>query len=130
MIFFQDIIPSVITPDLTVKIMKIFEQGDLNRESNYYCINILCKEFERIEMLLIQSRLVDEMILNRCIKNVVFEGNKLLNDAINHCSFDLVEMDFVKIKFHECFELFLQTILNCNCVSSIFIQKKNYFNIT
>lgn len=111
--------PSIITPELTAKVMKSFESCKMAQEWKFYCINILMQEFGRVERLLISSDLIQEMILSRCVKNVIFNDDGLLNQAMKHCSLTTDETATLKVAYQSGFEQFLATILTENCVQFV-----------
>lgn len=120
-IFFQSVtFPSIITPELTVQIMQLFESCDIPVEWKYYCINILMQEFGHIERLMIQSDSIQEIILNKCVKNVILNDDGLLNQAAKHCPLTSDEISALKIAYQRSFERFLGTILIENCVRFTF----------
>lgn len=110
--------PSIITPDLTVQIMQLFKTCEIAEHWKYFCINILMQEFGRIEQLLINSDLVQEMMLNNCVKNVILHSDRLLNRAAKHCSLTTEEITALKVAYQRSFDHFLETILSENSVMS------------
>lgn len=110
--------PSIITPDLTVQIMQLFKTCEIAEHWKYFCINILMQKFGRIEQLLINSDLVQEMMLNNCIKNVILHADRLLNRAAKHCSLTTEKITALKVAYQRSFDHFLETILSQNSVMS------------
>lgn len=110
--------PSIITSDLTVQIMQLFKTCEIAEEWKYYCINTLVQEFGRIERLLIKSDLIQEIILNKCVKNVILHDDGLLNQAAKHCSLKTEEIAALKVTYQLSFERFLSSILAENTVMS------------
>lgn len=108
--------PSIITPEFTVQIMQLFQTCEIAEEWKYYCINILMQEFGRIERLLVISDLQQEIILSRCVKNVILHDDRLLNQAAKHCSLGIEEIVELKSAYQQCFERFLGVILTETCV--------------
>lgn len=111
--------PSIITSDLIVQIMQLFQTCEIAEEWKYYCINILVQEFGRIERLLIKSDLIQEIILNKCVKNVILHDNGLLNQAAKHCSLKTEEIAALKVTYQLSFERFLSSILAENTVMAL-----------
>lgn len=119
-IFIQSVtFPSIVTPDLSVQIMQLFETCEIAEQWKYYCINILIQEFGRIERLLINSDLIQEIVLNKSVKNVILHDDGLLSKASKHCSLTSDEIGALKDAYQRSFDHFVRTILKENCVRSV-----------
>lgn len=108
--------PSVITPDLTVEVRQLFETCEIPEKWKFYCLNRLMQEFGRIEKMLIRSDLLREMVLNGCVKNVIYKDDGWLNQSAKYCSLTTDEIAELKVVYRLSFEQFLGRVLTENCV--------------
>lgn len=108
---------SILNPKFIRTIEKIFKTCTIERIWKFYCINKLLKEFERIENILITSEIIYEMILNNRISNVIINEEKLINDAMHHCTLNEIEISSLKQTNRLCFDRFLHKFFNDGRVS-------------